>query len=1211
MPPKEKSPSAPDASIPPSDSAATAGAAQPPHPHAGAAAPPQSQPAEQPPLGELLHQVLTVLKARTGQDYSSYKTNTVLRRIERRMLANEAADLPSYLALLQSDPQEAQALCQDLLISVTGFFRDPEAFERLRQEIIPRLFAGRDPDDPVRIWHACCATGEEVYSMAMLIREHLDRNQLHAKVQLFATDLDEVAVAQARAGVYDEEIGAVLGEERLGTFFTRQTAGWQVAKHLREMIVFAHHNLIKDPPFSRLDLLVCRNFLIYLNPEMQKRIISLFHQVLKPQGLLFLGAAESVGANFELFFPVDKKWKIFQRREGVLHSGVPPQLSTSVRLPGKVPPVRQPDTTELSPTALAEKALLESYAPPSVVVDDRYEVVHLFSGASRFLALPEGEPTRDILKMAREELRPALRAALFKCCSDRSEVAFRGIRVGDGSRESTVNLVVRPLATPQSADKLLLVVFEPGAPLAELVPHSPEQEETGSEPPKELLIRQMEEQLRITHEQLQATTEQLESSNLGCQSANEELRSINEQFQSANEELQSINEELETSKEELQALNEELVTVNAELQAKVEELNLANSNMENLLASSEIATIFLDRELNIRGFTPAAAGIFNLIASDIGRTFRHFAGKIDWSTLTRDSETVLSGQPFAEREVSTLDSEHCYLERILPFRTREGEIDGIVVTLIDITERRRAKAELAASKRKLEVALASMRDAVFISDARGHFIEFNDAFATFHKFRNKEECAKTFAEYPEILEVFLPSGEPAPVEQWAVPRALRGETGSNEEYTLRRKDTGETWVGSYSFAPIRNQEGEIVGSVVAGRDITERKHLEEQLRQSQKMEAVGQLAGGIAHDFNNILTVITGLCSLLQLEQRLEADQNEKIDQVLSAAEKAAQLTRGLLAFSRKQVIAPDHADLNEIVHHIQKFLVRTIGEDIQFSTVFNASTLPVTVDTGQIEQVLVNLVTNARDARPNGGRLLLQTSRQEFDSAFMHSHGFGKPGRYAVVTLSDTGCGMDESTRARIFEPFFTTKGVGRGTGLGMAIVYGIVRQHNGFIEFSSEPGQGSTFRIYLPITEFDREANEEPRERSMPRGGSETILVAEDEAGVRKMVEAVLTKFGYRVILAEDGRECVDKFLENRNRIDLILMDLIMPEKNGLEAYREISRIEPGVKVIYTSGYTADFIHQRGVAEEEIELVMKPVQPLDLVQKIRDVLDKGRHKN
>ena len=527
-------------------------------------------------LDEELGAIFSIVKARTGHDFSSYKTNTIMRRIERRMTVNDMSGIGKYIALLRERAQEAQALCQDILIGVTSFFRDPEAFAILTERIIPKLLEKRDPDEPLRIWHACCATGEEVYSMAMLVREYLDERQLNTKVLIFATDIDEVAIAQARSGLYNDDIAAEVGEERLKTFFTRSDGRWQVAKSLREMVVFAHHSLIKDPPFSRLDLLVCRNFLIYLNPDMQKRLIALFHQVLKPQGVLFLGASETVGLQSELFTPIDNKWKIFERLESGRRSDTFfPFTAPFRRLPGKERSTRPAVAGEPGPGATAERLLMERYSPPCVVVNEKYEVVHVSTRANQFLEVPVGEPTRDILRMAREELRPALRAAIYKAFADQKQVVFRGARI-DADKEQTTkfNLVVEPLDAQASADRMVMVIFEPfAAPVAPAAPSIGEDALSVDESSGELLIRQLEEQLRITHEQLQATAEQLESSNEGFMSANEELMSINEEFQSANEELQSSNEELETSKEEQQALNEDLATVNAELLGKLEELN--------------------------------------------------------------------------------------------------------------------------------------------------------------------------------------------------------------------------------------------------------------------------------------------------------------------------------------------------------------------------------------------------------------------------------------------------------------------------------------------------------------------------------------------------------------------------------------------------------------------------------------------------------------
>ena len=393
------------------------------------------------------------------------------------------------------------------------------------------------------------------------------------------------------------------------------------------------------------------------------------------------------------------------------------------------------------------------------------------------------------------------------------------------------------------------------------------------------------------------------------------------------------------------------------------------------------------------------------------------------------------------------------------------------------------------------------------------------------------------------------------------------------------------------------------------RDVEDRnkcRRAEDQLRQSQKMEVIGQLAGGVAHDFNNILTVILGYCDLLKMKPVLDDSIKEAIDHISSAAERAAQLTRGLLAFSRKQVLDTKPVGLNVVVQHVEKFLVRIIGADVLLKSVNNGVDLRVMADTGQMEQVLMNLATNARDAMPGGGTLTIETSFQEIDESFVYCHGLGKPGRYGVISVSDTGIGMDEETRNRIFEPFFTTKEVGKGTGLGMAIVHGIVNQHSGFVYVYSEPGKGSTFKIYIPLLETDVASEGVKNASELTKGGTETILVVEDDASVRKVVEAILIKFGYEIISAVDGQEAVDIFKAKGSKIKLILMDMIMPHKGGIEAYKEICQLQPDARVLFTSGHTADFIRSRGELDNGVDLIMKPVKPYELLKKVREMLDR-----
>lgn len=421
---------------------------------------------------------------------------------------------------------------------------------------------------------------------------------------------------------------------------------------------------------------------------------------------------------------------------------------------------------------------------------------------------------------------------------------------------------------------------------------------------------------------------------------------------------------------------------------------------------------------------------------------------------------------------------------------------------------------------------------------------------------------------------------------------------------LYKKDSGR-FPAELTLNRMSSRDGTYV--LVVARDIAERKQLEEQLLQSQKMEAVGQLAGGVAHDFNNILMVIMGYGDVLKKDPNLDDDQRRKVEQIIDAAEKAAQLTRSLLTFSRKQVMKPRTANLNDIVRQIQEFLVRIIGEDVRLKTIIGNDDLLAKVDSSQIEQVLINLATNARDAMPKGGLLTIETGFQVVDALFVQATGYGEPGRYAMISVSDTGVGMDEKTKSRIFEPFFTTKELGKGTGLGMAIVYGIVKQHNGFITVCSEPGIGTTFRLYLPLVHWNEPGTKAEGSSQAPlQGGTETILVAEDEAAVRKLVEEILTSYGYKVILAEDGEDAVEKFAVNRDKIRLVLMDMIMPKMSGREACVEIRKLNADVKVMYTSGYTTDIFQNRDSLDEGTDLIMKPVRPLELLRKVREMLDR-----
>jgi PAS domain S-box-containing protein len=482
-------------------------------------------------------------------------------------------------------------------------------------------------------------------------------------------------------------------------------------------------------------------------------------------------------------------------------------------------------------------------------------------------------------------------------------------------------------------------------------------------------------------------------------------------------------------------------------------------------------------------------------------------------------------------------------------------------------------------------------------DAEGSFTGINDTELAWLGYAREEIIGRK-----RFIDIISPLSRD--VYTRTLNTSRKNGPAKDMELDLVRKD-GTILNALLSESAVLDPEGNLVNSRVTVFDVTERKKLEEQLRQSQKMEAIGLLAGGVAHDFNNILTVIYGYCAILQSKMGEDSPFRPEMDHIHAAAERAARLTRSLLAFSREQIMTAKQVDLNDIVRNVWQLLSRIIGEDIHLETMVAEKPLWILADSVQIEQVLMNLAANARDAMPNGGQLTIETEEREIDEGFMQTHGFCAPGKYAVVSLSDNGTGMDAETSNKIFEPFFTTKEVGMGTGLGLSIVYGVIKQHNGSISVYSEPGMGTTFRIYLPITD----AEHLPEEKGLslpPKGGSETILCAEDDDVIRGLVTQILTSYGYNVITSENGADAVARFMEQKDEIDLLLFDLIMPKKNGKEASEEIRKLNPGVRTLFMTGYPSDLLQKRGMLEDSHDAIMKPISPMDLLRKVREVLDR-----
>ena len=613
--------------------------------------------------------IYDLVRARTGHDFSEYKDRTFQRRVQRRMQLVQTTKIGDYLERLQEEPQEVGALLRDLLIGVTDFFRDAAAFGALEGLVIPKLFAGRGPADEVRIWVAGCATGEEAYSIAMLLREHMDRLEEPPRVQIFATDIDEAALGVARAARYPATLVKGVSAERLKRFFVAEAGSYALAKEVRDLCIFSAHSVIRDPPFSRLDLVSCRNLLIYLKPALQAQMIPMFHYALQPGGYLFLGLSENVARHNDLFASLDRKNRLFRRRNLIVQPHVPlrqflPRGGASA-LAARSQPARADLLRQVANT------IVEHFGPTYVIVDETGEALYFSHGTGRYLQAAAGPATRDVVAMARPGLRADLRAALYQAKETGRRVTRERVAVQIEGGVQTISVTVDPIA--EGGEIAYGVVF------ADLGPAGAQAEARAEEPEGEAVaVQQVEKELRETRERLQSTVEELET-------ANEEFRSTNEELLSVNEELQSTNEELETSKEELQSTNEELHIVNTELGHKIEEVERINSDLNNLFESTRIATIFLDRNLVIRSFTPAVTTIFNLIPGDRGRPLSDIVNRIAYPELESDMAAVLGGGATIERAVSFAGGKSHYLARVLPYRHRNGAMDGVVLTFMDVS----------------------------------------------------------------------------------------------------------------------------------------------------------------------------------------------------------------------------------------------------------------------------------------------------------------------------------------------------------------------------------------------------------------------------------------------------------------------------------------------------------------------------------------------
>lgn len=738
-----------------------------------------------------LNTICAVLNSRLGRDFTEYKSSTLIRRVRRRMQVHRIEDMNKYIECLRNRPEEPELLFQEFLIGVTRFFRDPALFETLRETIVRSIVADQARNGtPVRIWVCGCATGEEAYSLAILFREELLRAESRGALTIFATDIDERSIMHARAGLYTDAIEADISAERLARFFVREGNRYRVTKQIREMCIFSAHDLVKDPPFSKLDLVSCRNLLIYFAPRLQRRVLTTFHYSLKPHCTLWLGPSEAIVNSARFFKVIDKKGRLFRRLDAAN------DLQALPNRPRTTPVLAAPQTET---QALDQEIgrLMTPHTPAHIVVDARLDI-HKFSGAvARFLEPVSGNAKLNVMRLLHGELR-APAATLVRRAIDTQGKAIENVNVSIAGKPSTVNLIAEPLSTTLAGDQCVLLVFRELEVNAAHVAQ-PNVADDGD--------GQSQRELTAAREKLQTVTEELAT-------ANEELQSSNEEFQSVNEELHSTVEELETSKEELQSINEELHTVNAELSSRAESLVRINSDLNNLFENTAIATMFLDIDCRIRRFTPTVTEIFNIRDGDEGRPLADFASRLVGHSIVQDAQSVLRNLNSVERELHSEDGKRTFLIRIKPYRTTNNVIDGTVITLVDISERQRLERDRA----HLAAIVHSSEDAIISHDLDGNITSWNNGAQLIYGYTESEALGKP-------MSLLLAEHQ---VDEWPkyLARLRAGESIGNLDVSRTTKDKGRIDV-SLRISPMRDDEGEIVGASAVARDISERKTAEE------------------------------------------------------------------------------------------------------------------------------------------------------------------------------------------------------------------------------------------------------------------------------------------------------------------------------------------------------------------------------------------------
>jgi two-component system CheB/CheR fusion protein len=1126
-----------------------------------------------------VREILAVLRTRTRHDFTGYKKPTLLRRVQRRMGLSRIDKLADYAKLLRQTPNEVISLADDLLIHVTGFFRDPDAWETLRQRVIVPLVQSRESGSTIRCWVAACSSGEEAYTLAMLLVEEAERAGKTLDIKIFATDTAERTLQNARHGVYPGGIESEITPQRLERFFRRDDAVYRISQELRELVVFAPQNVLQDPPFSRLDLVTCRNLLIYLEAEVQHRVLSLLHFGLRDGGTLFLGTSETAGTD-ELFEPIDKKARLFRRVGPTRHGSVDFPLP---RLHGLAPEnADSRSSTARAPIAqIATRALLEFHTPAAVAIDRQYRILYYHGDTSPFLQQPSGEPTRDLMTTLRDTVRGAVRSAVQRVLVEGHGAAVENAWTENDGKRAHVAVTVSHVP-PKSGGDYLVVSFqlldEWPAERSPAAPRGPESAES----------------LRRVRDELQSTIEELQTSN-------EELKAAHEEVVSTNEELQSTNEELETSREEMQSLNEELSTVNSQLQTKMEEYQAVTNDLASLLTSTDIAVLFLDTRFRIRRFTPQVKDLLDVIATDVGRPLSDLARKFDDPHLIDDAVSVLERLLPSEREIAA-DGGRWFLRRLTPYRTSENRIDGVVVTFVETTARRGAEEALRRSEELFRQAIEKAPIPVILVADNGEVLQLSDAWT---------ELTGYGLEDIPTLEAWL-TGVPAREASTLRSRfraLVAGDVKFVElEFSTRTRDGRQRrWTFSAScpgFIPDGRRM--CVGMAV---DVTERRLAEAALQTSKDaVESASamkdQFLATISHELRTPLSVILLWSKLLAKTEVSPDEQREAIEAIARSAEVQRRLIEDLLDTTRiasgKLNVVLKPTELRPVLSSaIDAVRPMAAGKHIVLDVNLDAAQdLRVLADAARLEQVVWILLTNAVKFTPKNG-----TIRLEVEAGMTEVR----------IVVADSGRGIAPEFLPRIFIPFSQAEEApGRirsGLGLGLSIARSLVMLHNGnIVADSGGLDQGATFTVMLPLSSTAVLSNGDAFyfDSSSLRGVD--VLLIEDNVDALRAIATALESAGARVTASASPAEAFEMF--RKVSPSLVISDLSMPELDGKELIRKIRGVEidggrSPVKAIALTAAATGFDRTSALESGFDEFLTKPVDPEHLIATVRDLMD------